>query len=124
MQKPRSSHPERNDGHMVVDERSHSIRHSRQDRAGPQGLTERPGRNPNSGNECYAPGDQGPPYLLGLVTKRGHLRTAIYWLRIMWLTRGETRNDLETPDARSVDADRFHGVGPRRRDLHRAHRRG
>jgi len=25
----------------------------------------------------------------------------------MWLTRGETRNDLETPDARAVDADRF-----------------
>ena len=41
----------------------------------------------------------------------------------MWLTRSETGNDLETPDARTVDADRFHCVGPRRRDLHLAHRR-
>src|SRR6266576_5155863 len=49
--------------------------------------------------------------------------TAIYWLRIMWLTGGETRNDQETPDPRSVDADRFHCVGPRRRDLHLAQRR-
>jgi hypothetical protein len=37
--------------------------------------------------------------------------------------QGETRNDLETPDARAMDADRFHCVGPRRRDLHLAHRR-
>jgi hypothetical protein len=35
----------------------------------------------------------------------------------------ETRNDLETPDAGEVDADRFHCVGPRRRDLYLAHRR-
>jgi hypothetical protein len=32
--------------------------------------------------------------------------------RIMWLTRGETPNDLKTPDARAMDADRFHWVGP------------
>jgi len=29
-------------------------------------------------------------FFLDPVTKRGHIRTAIYWLR-MWLTRGETR---------------------------------
>ena len=71
-----------------------------------------------------APGDHGQKFFRVPVTKRGHIRTAIYWLRIMWPTRGETRNDLETPDARLVDADRFHGVSPRRRDLHLAHRRG
>jgi hypothetical protein len=74
-------------------------------------------------NECYAPGDQGTAFFLGPVTKRGHIRTAIYWPRIMWLTRSETGNDLETPDARTVDADRFHCVGPRWRDLHFAHHR-
>lgn len=62
-------------------------------------------------------------FFIGLVTKRGRSRTAIYWPRIMWLTRGGTRIDLETPDARAVDADRLHGVGPRRGDLHIAHRR-
>lgn len=61
-------------------------------------------------------------FILGLVTKRGRSRTAIYWPRV-WPTRGETRNDLETSDARAMDADRFHCVGPRRCDLHLAHRR-
>lgn len=70
-----------------------------------------------------APGDHGQKSFLGPVTKRERSRTAIYWPRI-WPTRGETRNDLETPDARAMDADRFHSVGPRRRDLHLAHRRG
>jgi hypothetical protein len=41
----------------------------------------------------------------------------------MWLSRGETPNDLKAPDARAMDADRFHCAGPRRRDLHLAHRR-
>ena len=34
----------------------------------------------------------------------------------------ETRNELETPNAGAVDADWVHCAGPRRRDLHLAHR--
>jgi hypothetical protein len=54
------------------------------------GPTERPGRNPNSGQRMLAPWRSRAAYFISLVTKRGHIRTAIYWLRIMWLTRGQT----------------------------------
>ena len=74
-------------------------------------------------NDCYAPGDQGPRSPSVLLRNADTSATAIYWPRIMWLTRSETGNDLETPGARTVDADRFHCVGPRRRDLHLDHHR-